>query len=511
MLGERLSAPDPNGTRPMALLVASGVVGGIWLLTTVVDSTTPAVLASLAGASIGVLTILRDTESPAGVAVTTLLLPVVGLTLLAAVLVPVRLLVPVPVGSIRATIPVAVGLFGLVGAAWLASFGVLGVWNRTVGRGSVAAMWTLNNRAAVGPVVLFVGILIRRFDALTKIPAIEVNLGLRSVLIAPQTAAVAMITFVVLCDFIIAGLQLILAAAPIVELTPQTDQARVKNSINRLSRLLNIVLLLGLSLMVGGILAVLLSVDIAALAERYPTIFALFAASGVRRALLAGFGLTIMTATVFAGVQLLTGRVATAVGWVVPGLLAGSITGVFAAFGTPAVSLLQERAPAALTPVITQVAAALTPAGVVAGVTTVGMSALTVGLGVVILGGGINYFPSEAAGSAMAATGLAIGAITLGIYGASGLTVFGVVGLSVFIWDIGDRSATTRTELQATSALQIEVLHLLSAAGIAAVGVALAWGLYANVLGQIGRTNGAVLAMVAASIGMVVLLAEIQG
>jgi len=320
-----------------------------------------------------------------------------------------------------------------------------------------------------------------------------------------------MITFLVLCSFVIAGVQLILAAAPIVQLTPQTSQARVEAGVKQLSRLLNGSLWVIVLLTVVGIVAVVSSVDITAIAGRYPALFGLFAAPGLRRMLLVAFGGAVLIAAVFGGVQLVTGRIASTVGWFVPGLLAGATTGALAVVGTPAVSMLHTRVPAAVSPVVEQLTIALTPAGVIAGGIVIGMSLLTVIFGVVILGSGINYFPVETAGSAMAATGLAIGAIAIGIFGASGLTVFALVGLSVFVWDIGDRGATTWAELQTESPLQIELIHTLSAAIVTIVGIAVAWVLYATVLGDVVSASGTVLAMLAAMLSVVVILAAIQG
>jgi len=175
MLRGRLSIPEPNVTRPTAVLIALAVAVGIWLLTTVVGRTLPALVAGCSGVTVGALTILRDTETPAGLAITALLLPIGGGSVVAAVVLPVRVLVPVPVDAILATIPTAIGLFGLVGAAWLAGFGVLGLFNTTVGSGSVADMWTVNNKAAVGPSIIFAGILVGRFDALRQVTVSRVR------------------------------------------------------------------------------------------------------------------------------------------------------------------------------------------------------------------------------------------------------------------------------------------------------------------------------------------------
>ena len=85
------------------------------------------------------------------------------------------------------------------------------------------------------------------------------------------------------------------------------------------------------------------------------------------------------------------------------------------------------------------------------------------------------------------------------------------VGVSVFVWDIGDRGATTWAELQTESPLQIELIHTLSAAIVTIVGIAVAWVLYATVLGDVVSAGGTVLAMLAAMLGVVVILAAIQG
>jgi len=508
----RLSIPERSSTWPTTVLIALAVAVGIWLLTTVVGRTLPALVAGCSGVTVGALPILRDTETPVGLAITALLLPIGGGSVLAAVVLPVRVLVPVPVDAILATIPTAIGLFGLVGAAWLAGFGVFGLFNSKVGKGSISHMWTLNNKAAVGPSVLFAGIIVGRFDALRQVPAVGFDsLGVTAALLAPRNTAVSMITFLVLCSFVIAGFQLILAAAPIVQLTPQTSQARVEAGVKQLSRLLNGSLWVIVSLTVVGIVAVVSSIDITAIAGRYPTLFGLFAAPNLRRVLLVAFVGAVLIAAVFGAVQLVTGRIASTVGWFVPGLLAGATTGVLAVVGTPAVSMLQTRVPAAVRPVVEQLTIALTPAGVIAGSIVIGMSLLTVIFAVVIFGGGINYVPVETAGSAMAATGLAIGAIAIGIFGASGLTVFALVGLSVFVWDIGDRGATTWAELQTESPLQIELIHILSAAVVTIAGVAVAWVLYTAVLGGIVPEDGTVLAMLAAILSVVVVLAAIQG
>lgn len=512
MLRGRLSIPESNVTRPTAVLIALAVAVGIWLLTTVVGRTLPALVAGCSGVSVGALTILRDTETPVGLAITALLLPIGGASVLAAVVLPVRMLVPVPVDAILATIPTAIGLFGLVGATWLAGFGVLGLFNTTVGSGSVADMWAVNNKAAVGPSIIFAGILVGRFDALGQVPSVGFDsLGITSALLAPRNATVAMITFLVLCSFVIAGVQLILAAAPIVQLTPQTSQARAEAGVKQLSRLLNGSLWVIVSLTVVGIVAVVSSADITAIAGRYPALFELFAASGLRRILLVAFVGAIVIAAVFGGIQLVTGRIASTVGWFVPGLLAGATTGTLSVVGTPAVPMLRDRVPTAVAPLVEQLTTALTPAGVIAGAIVIGMSLLTVVLGVVVFGSGINYFPVETAGSAMAATGLAIGAIAIGIFGAPGLTVFALVGLSVFVWDIGDRGATTWAELKSEPPLQIEVIHILSTAAATIGGIAIAWMLYVSVLGGIVPEGGTMLAMLAAMLSVVVILVGIQG
>lgn len=510
MMSGRTLLPEPDTTRLTSLLIAVAVAVGGWVLTTATGTTRPALAAGLAGGLLGATILIRDTETPIGTAVSTLLLPVPSLGGLVALGLSVRDLVPLAISGEPFLRPL-IGQLGVTIAVGMAAFGVVATLDTGVGKGAVANLWGTAVRASFGTGVALAGLLVLQFDALTAVSVPGVDGSIVSAFVfQPSEPPVVVVTFWLLCCVLVGSLKLLIAVAPIVELTPQTKQATVERWLSRTGSVLNVTfaLLLGLT-MVAMVLALGVA-DLRGLLARFPAAFELFAAPGLRRGLVAGIGLVGGGTVLLGGLQFITGRVTDTVGSLVPSLLAGGAAVAVAVVGSPVVPRVVSRVPDTPLP-IRQVTTALTPPGVVLAVLAIAVALLTVVLALVVAAGGLRYIPRRTAGSAITAAGLGFGAITAGIYGVDTLVVFAAVAISILVWHMGERSVTTRAELGALPSVQLEAVHTFSALGLAAVGVGLAWGLYTNVLGRLAVSGGTLVGVLASAVGVLILVSTLRG
>jgi len=502
--------PEADTTRLTSLLIAATVAAGGWLLTTATGTTRPALAAGLAGGLLGLIVLIRDTGTPVGTAVATLLLPIPSLVGLVALGLPVRELVGLAIGGEPFVRPL-IGELGVTIAVGVAAFGVVATLDTGVGKGAVAELWGTAVRALFGIGVTLAGLLVLQFDAVTAVPIPGIDGSvLTAFVFQPSEPPVVVVTFWLLWCLLVGSLKLLLAVAPILELTPQTKQATVERGLSRTHSALNLTFGLLLALTTGAMLLALGVADLRALLARFPAAFELFATPGLRRGLVAGIGLVGVGTVLFGGLQFVTGRVTDTVGSLVPSLLAGGSVVAVAVVGSPLVPRAVDRVPETPLPV-EQVTTALTPPGVVLAVLAVAVALLTLVLALIVAAGGLKYIPRRTAGSAIAAAGLGAGAIAVGIYGVDTLVIFVAVATSILVWHMGERSVTTRAELGPLPSVQLEAVHTFSALGLAVVGVGLAWGLYTNVLGRLAVSGGTLVGVLASTVGVLILVSTLRG
>ena len=504
--------PEPTTTALTSALIAGTVALGIWLLTTATGTSQAALVASLAGGLLGLSSLLHGTNTPVGRALTSLLLPVVAVVGLIAVGLPLRdVLVP----GLTAGEPVfrpLVGQLGMTIAAGMATFGVIATRHRDIGNGAIAELWQTAVITVFGIAVALGGLMLIQLDAVAAIglPGVD-GAVLSRFVFEPTEPALVLVTFWGLTTLCVGTLKLFVSVAPIIELTPQTSQQRVTAGMARTHRWLNVifVLLCGLTLVLW--VFTMSTTDISRFTAQYPAVFAVFASSGLRSGLVAASGGLLCGGLLFWTLQFVTGSVTTAVDALVPAILAGVASVAVAIVGSPIVPRLIERLPETTPVPVDELSAAMSPPGVLLTGITVVMGLLTLVLSQLSVAGGMKYIPQQGAGSAIASGSLGLGAVTVAISGGDSLVVFGLVATSVFVWSVGNQSLTTRAELQATPAIQLEAIHSLSSLSLAVVGVLLARGLYTTVLGRIMVDGGTLVGVLASVIGIVVLIPTLRG
>jgi len=502
--------PEADTTRFTSFLIAVAVALGGWLLTTATGTRQPALAAGLAGGLLGLTVLIRDTETPIGTAVATLLLAVPSLVGLVALGLPVRELVPLAIGGEPFVRPL-IGQLGVTIAVGVAAFGVVATLDTGVGKGAVAKLWGTAVRALFGIGVALAGLLVLQLDALTAVPIPGVDGSIVTAFIyQPSEPLVVVITFWLLMSLQVGCLKLLVAVAPVLELTSQTREDTVERLLSRTHSVLNATFALALALTGVALVVALSSTNPDRFFAQYPAAYTLFTAPGLRRGLVAGIGLVAVGTVLLGGLQFVTGRVTDTVGSLVPSLLAGGGAVAVAVVGSPVVPRAVSRVPDTPLPV-EQVITALTPPGAILAVLAIAVALLTLVLAAVVAAGGLQYIPRRTAGSAIASAGLGFGAIAVGIYGGDTLVVFVAVAVSILVWHMGERSVTTRAELGPLPSVQLEAVHTFSALGLAAVGVGLAWGLYTNVLGRLAVSGGTLVGVLASTVGVLILVSTLRG
>ncbi|MFW6320724.1 MAG: hypothetical protein ACOC0Z_02635 [Halohasta sp.] len=511
MSTRRSLLPEPDTTRLGSLLLVVAVAAGGWLLTTATDTTRPAAVAGVAGGLLGLTILIRDTETPIGTAVATLLLPVPSLLGLVALGLPVREIVPLAMEGEPFVRPLIGGL-GVTIAVGVAAFGVVSTLDTGVGKGAVATLWGTAVMASFGIGLALAGLLVVQLEALTAVPIPGVDGSLVTEFVyRPSEPSVVLVTFWLLCFLLVGMLKLLVAVAPILELSSQTKQEAVRRGLSRTHSVLNLLFALLLLVTTMSAIVTMGESDLGTFVGRFPAAFELFAAPGLRRGLVAGIGLLTLGTLALGGLQFVTGRVTDTVGSLVPSALAGGGAVAVAVVGSPVVPGLLDRVPDTPAVPVDQVATALTPPGVILTGLAIAMLLLTGVLSVIVTAGGFKYIPRRTAGSAIASGSLGFGAIAVGVAGAEPLVVFAAVAVSILVWNIGERSVTTRAELGALWPIQLEAIHTFSALGLAALGVGLAWGLYTNALGRLAVSGGTLVGVLASTVGVLLLVVALRG
>lgn len=504
--------PKPDTTRLGSLLVAITVAFGGWLLTSATGTARPALAAGVAGGLLGVIVLIRDSGTPVGIGVTTLLLPIPSFIGLIAVGLPLRELVPLAIAGEPFVRPL-ISQLGVPIGVGIAAFGVVATFDTSVGKGAVANLWGTAVRALFGICVPLAGLLVLQFNTLTAVPISTPSINparLTTFIYQPSEPVLVPISFWLLVTLQIVTLKLLVMVAPIMELTPQTNQESTDRVLFRTHSVLNTAFVAALGLtVVSGLLAVTVS-DPQALIARFPEVFDILTAPGLRRALVSGVGFLTLGAVLLGGLQFIAGRVTNTVGRLVPSVLAGGSAVTVAVVGSPLVPQATSRIPETPIPV-EQVVTALTPPGVVLAGITIAVALLTGVLTIIVLAGNLKYIPRRTAGSAIASAGLGFGAIAAAISGTEVVVIFIAVAVSILTWNTGERSVTTRTELGYSSSIQLEAVHLFSALGLAAIGIGLAWGLYTNVLSQLAVNGGTLTGVLASTVSVLLLVIALRG
>jgi len=393
----------------------------------------------------------------------------------------------------------------------MATFGVIGTRNREIGSGAVTRLWNTSVIAWLGVAVALGTLLIVQFDALSAVgvPAVGGSV-LTDAIFRPTEPKNILLTFWVLVALSVGTLKLLVDVAPVIELTPQTKQQRMRRVVSRINSTLNwsFVLLIGVTVLV--LATHIFAVEISSLADQIPAVFGLFSSTGLRYGLVAGISVMIGCTLLIGTLQLVTGRVTKTLKKLTPALVAatGSVLAAFA--GSPLVADAAAEADISVIPVET-ILTTLTPPGVVLAGIALSVGLLTGFLTLIVIAGGMKYIPQRSAGSAIASGSLAVGAIAAGVYGGHSLTVFAVVASSIVVWSVGDQNATVRAELGTTSSVQLEAIQTLSAIGLATAGILLAWLLSTTVLGQLMVSGGTLMGVLASVLGVAILIVILRG
>ncbi|QAU14080.1 hypothetical protein EKH57_16020 [Halorubrum sp. BOL3-1] len=505
--------PKPDTTRLGSLLIATTVVLGGWLLTSATGTTRPALAAGIAGGLLAAIVLFQNTGTPMGTIVATLLLPVPSIIGLAAVGLPLRELVPLAIEG-EPFVRQLIGQLGVIIAVGIAAFGVVATFDTGVGKGAVAKLFGTTVRALFGICVPLAGLLILQLDALTVIPISVPGIDgstLTTFVYQPSEFVFVLTSFWLLVIVQIITVKLLVAVAPIVELSPQTNQEFNRRFLSRTHSMLNTALVLALGLAFVSILLAFGGADLRALLARFPVVFDLLVAPSLRRGLVSGIALVMLGAVLLGGLQFVAGRVTNTVSRLVPSVLAGGSAVVVAIVGSPVVPRAASRIPETPVVPVDQIVTVLTPPGVILAGVTIAVALLTGVLAVIVIAGVFKYIPRRTAGSAIASAGFGFGAITAGIGGSEMLVIFAAVAISILIWNTGERSVTTRAELGPASSIQLEAVHLFSALGLAVGGVGLAWGLYTNALGQLAVSGGTLVGVLASTVGVLLVVVAIRG
>lgn len=507
MAAERDLFPENNISWGTATLIGSAVAIALVFLVTATGTMATVVVAAVAGGSLGYAALLQDTKTPAGTVLTAALLPLASLVVLAALAYPLS--VAAPQSWLHGVINV-----GLALGAGLAAFGVIGTLDANIGVGGLTRLRTTTQKALLGPIVPLVGVFAIQVVTQLSLPTAGENGRLiTEIFVAPSNPALGLITFWVLTTVCLGTYKLLVSVTPIMELTARTKKATVAGTLSQLNRLLDLTLGVAVLLIWFSGLLVFSTVDVLSLADRYPAAFALFTASSIRWLLLGTTGIMGILAAHLAAIDRLRQRGTGAVEQVIPAPIAGMSAVAVASIGTTVLSNPVEK-------LVTQTSATLPAEQLVAMATPFGvlLTVLVVAMGVIVtviagIEGActVGFIPSRSAGSAIAGGGLAISAIMAGLSGAAPVSVFTVVALSIVIWSAGDQSATIRTEVGHVQTLQLDVLHGLSAVGLAGGGALLAWGLYTTVLGSLTVAGGTVVGLVASVTGTLVIIAVLRG
>jgi hypothetical protein len=490
------------------------LVAGLAVLVVVafaVDDATSAygnlpVLAAAGGAVVAASTGLASREEPLAVLSASVLAPVGGVAVLAAMVLSV------------ADLPLLNGLldpFVLLALA-AAGFGAVAAFTGGVGGGAVGrafsvvvATTTLPGLAAIAAVAARLNARTGFFDGFLS--------GIASIAVTPTGHAIDVVVFFVVLAITARALAAAVAAAPLVELAPRHRRDAVARNTRRLVVLCLSVWRLFAVGWVAAFVALVSGMGRSAVGQVPDPVVSLvgtLASSGAVRTLM--FGTIAVSLVVYVGLRLArlaTGdhresmrRVAPTVGGGVLAVLVGVL------YASRLVAAAEDAAPEPAQQVVAN-------ASRVFGEPAIALTALVaplVGLAALLLAfaalGRLRAVPQRAAPSAVAAAGLVLAGAVAGVQNASAGFVFGLVAAGMVTWDVGEYGVGLAAELdRRSSTVRVELVHVAASVVVGVLAFHGANALYDASSGiSVSTTPAALAALVAAGVGVAALVAALS-
>jgi hypothetical protein len=501
-----------GSTRAATAITAVAVAVGIALLSTVPSDPRGAVLTAASGALLSVAALLWALDRRAATAAASALFPPGALLAAAGLALAARAsgalgLVVAGTGTAtdgRTQVTAFVATAGVSVAAWVAAFGAAGTLRDGIGDGAVKRLWrgaVLTTTVVAGSLGLVVG---SRSDALAGLPAIDGAVTLlRTSVLAPTTPWVAAVTLFGTVAVACLTLRAALVTVPVVELASRRHRGRVRARVERVESALGTGFTVASTALVVGSVAASQSSALGALVLAVSP-------PPLRSTIVALVFLSGLVATVGRALQRVTGSTADVVGRTLPAAAGSLLLVAVASVAGVAVPWLLAALPESTRPVARNVLRVLSPPGLALAIAFLALVATTGVLGVIVLGGAVQYVPARNGGGAIAGAGLVLGALVVGATGGPPAVVFGVIALALVAWDVSERGVETRAELGSAGTTRTTVVHALGSATLAALGVTLAWLLLLS-LASFSATDRTVVAALAVVTGSVVVLGVLRG
>jgi hypothetical protein len=493
-----------GASRPASLVTGLAVGGGLALVAVVEGAVAGVAVTAAAGAGLGLAVLGGAREGPTWTTAVSVLVPFVALAGVAGVALFVATR-----GTAALTNPLALlPTLSLALGTGLAAFGAAGTLGDGIGEGAVSRAWRTASATATVVVVAAGALVGTRVDALGSLPVPSIDLGaLLGPVLTPTGPTVGLGSFATLVVAAALAGRAALSTLPVVELTHRRRREATRESVARVDTALLTTVKYGVLAACASALTVLPPVR-----EALPVVAlaGLVASGALRGALLALAAVAGGVALAGRLLQAAAGDTASTLGRVLPVTAGGVgvVTGALA--GGDAVRALVTGLPPAVRPVAGNLLDALSPAGLILGVTLVALTALATLLTALVVANAVGLVPARGSGGALAGTGLGAVAVVLGADGAAPLAVFALVGLAVVAWDVSDQGVSARADLGAGSAARIETVHAVASVGVATLGVGAAWAV-SGLVGAVALPGGALVGAIVAVAGSVILLGLLRG
>lgn len=501
------------------LLTMLAVVVGIGALVAATGSVRGPAVATIAGGLLGGAVLIRASDTPLGTALASTHIPLIGVLALAGVgisLLDAGVVAAVSGDSsadLTGILRSIVLHLGVAIGAGLGALGAIGTLRDGIGDGGIWKLWQSGVATNAVIVVVLGAILAPRHEAISALPLPSIDLSpLFDLVLSPSGPGVVLVTFWALVLSLVESTRITLTNLPLAELVSRSQRERISKLLLRADKSLKTVT--NLSLVLGLASFVLfLPAFRTALFEGAPVtrkIIPVLATPALRSLLLAlTVGLFMISFAIYL-LQRLAGQVASALGTYLPAAAGGILAIVFATVATPLVGRARSQLPRSLQEPARSLVDAFSPVGLILAVMAVAVLVLLAAMTVIVGAGALRYVPSRGAGGAFAATGLVVGAVSVGATGGSAIIVFVVVALGVLAWDASEHGVITRAELKGP-ATGIEAVHIVGSLAVAGLGVGVAWLSYTIFLGAITVPEGSLPGAIGAIVASLLVLGVLRG
>ena len=508
-------------TRLASLQIVMFVLAGFWLLIQEAGSSNAMFVFGVTGLLFGIGVVFRAQQTDITRTIASLLVPIIGVFLLAGfgalgldIMREISQSQP-DMGTLAQMLIRDVGISVGIGIAIFGAIGTIagGVGDRGVSRlGSTA----FGNLLTVG---LFLSAFIYFRSALltsADVPTIDVS-QISKVVLQPTNPGMALVSFWLLVFFTAVFARFVVSAVPVVELAPRRHEDRLKQARDGIQSWLGFAMTL---LILLGFVAFVLFAPRVEPVQGYvgqlrtlvrEPLFATVHSEGLRVAFLAASAVFVVVATVFKGLQYLTGSITSTTRQLLPAVIGGLVAIAIPIPVTSQLPSVVSRMPQVLRQPLEEIVITVGPYGVLLVGIAVAIAAVVVTLLFLMIAGGIRLIPLRSSSSALAASGLAIGAIVLALVESTPFTVLAVITLSILTWNVGERGVTTRTELGTSPSLTLETLHSLGGVIIAVPAAAIAWWIQTSSLASLSPPEGTAIGVIASVVALGLLLGLIKG